>query len=428
MKGTFIKSNKTRAWLCAIGSTTSVSLRIVSSVVFAMTLRPLAEKFNCSDVEVMLITSILAIGTMVISTFITPIVLKYNPKVINALGGVCQAIYYLTIAFGSSIQVVWIGAVFYGIAPCLMGPLMNQTLVTNWFKTGVTKIFTGAMAIGSLLAVAFAPISASVYLHYGLNTLCLGAAIVSFVIVTAASLLLSRVPSYYGMEPVAFGKDNPRKGETYHELNMPATRIMKMPIVYVLLIGIFLCNIAWSLYSSQKSLVFLSFGLDTMSMAWMMSVMQIGQTIMTMTFGIVNDRFGPKISFSVSLGYIIVLFFALSAFNLSGVVIAFVVALTGEIGVSSIYFSSTMIPRFFGRKKGSFFFGWGQTATSLSTATAAPLSAYLASLRQGSYTIPFMVSGILFVVVIVFMLILYRQKVISKIWEIDKEYPAEAAA
>lgn len=367
---------------------------------------------------------------MVASMFLGPIVADHNPKGVYLFGAAGTAVMFLAIAYAPALEWVLAASILFGVANKCNGTLSYQVLATEWFRVGRgTVAHDGHGSVGALEHSSKSGCWSCGY-ALGAETSCFGGG-------NAASradggchdAYVCRGPSYYGMEPIDFnfvmGKTRKRERlqrvAAPYEFAMPASRLLRIPLVWALLLCPMLMLMAERFFYTNEAAIYASMGFDVAQASIMLSVVYIGSMIVVPLFGFLSDRFGPK---RILLTYCLIGAVNMFLFPLwcqTGFVGGAILAFFYNVGTVGLYFGSVVTTPLFGLEKSPVLIGWTQVVTSAGSAISPPLAAAMYE-WSGSYVLPLAVAGLCYLAAFAIAFFCLSKKSQDYLEKLDEPY------
>lgn len=422
--------NTTKGWLCVSGGMINLSLSYFSYTLVILFLPLLAEQLGCSLAQASLIFTTSAIASMVASMFLGPIVADHNPKGVYLFGAAGTAVMFLAIAYAPALEWVLAASILFGVANKCNGTLSYQVLATEWFRVGRGTVATMATVVSGLSNTLLSPVAGAAVMHLGLRQAALAAAMLLLVLTAVVTMLMiCRGPSYYGMEPIDFnfvmGKTRKRERlqrvAAPYEFAMPASRLLRIPLVWALLLCPMLMLMAERFFYTNEAAIYASMGFDVAQASIMLSVVYIGSMIVVPLFGFLSDRFGPK---RILLTYCLIGAVNMFLFPLwcqTGFVGGAILAFFYNVGTVGLYFGSVVTTPLFGLEKSPVLIGWTQVVTSAGSAISPPLAAAMYE-WSGSCVLPLAVAGLCYLAAFAIAFFCLSKKSQDYLEKLDEPY------
>lgn len=419
-----MKSNYRKGWLCVIGSGFNYIATLSSLQLNTLFIGPVTESYGCTVTETSMIYSMSSLGCMIMSLLLTKLMEKSSPKTICIIGSFTSLVYYTGMALTSNIHVLWLLSIILGFGTVMCGIAMDQIMITSWFSRGGGKIASITTWATSLVKMLITPAVALLISRAGMRK----AAFILGVTITSINLfnsivLICNSPQSYGMQRIAFGKE-PKKQEKHGQngsaISLPVSRLVRMPVMWIAMLGVLLWTIVNTLHNSNASLIYQSMGLDSIQAAYMISIDGLSAGLFGVLYGVLCDSLGPKRGTLMIAGIGAATF--LAAPSLSGIGGAILLAImVGGIECSALY-GMMVLPSVFGSKSSATLISWSVFFGSAGSFIAPPLAASLAEFAGGSYHIAQIVGGILYLAVMGIVVLLYSHRTESRLQKENEAY------
>ena len=129
-------SNTVKGWLCAIAGMVTMGVSHLCYSIIIILMASMVAAVGCSAAEGALIFSITAIGSLVASLFIGPLLKVLKTKYVYVIGGILQGALLVTMGYSTNLMLVYVMACLFGIGNKFCGAMTHQINVTNWFASG----------------------------------------------------------------------------------------------------------------------------------------------------------------------------------------------------------------------------------------------------------------------------------------------------
>lgn len=419
-------NNKTRGILSAIGCIFNTGFSYCTTNMVTLLMVPMMTATGCSKTQAVMVYTMLSVGGLFATFFLGPLMNKIHPKILFAVLGLNYVIFFGLMGMSTNIYVILVGGFIWGIGAKALGSLSYSIVVNQWFATGRQTITSCVGIVNSVFTAILAPVLATLVSSMGFSKVCLVFGIAASGFTAAFSILcLSKSPEHYGMEPIHFGKDKPKKagkmgaGDVYESV-MPMSRLTKDFSFWLILLPCLLLTLANQLYTSNRTLIFSSLGMTTEQTATIISVVSLASAIMWPVFGLMCDTFGPKFSLITFMSIACASFLLLPHMNFFiGCLIVSITINTCGLGSRYGQFS---LPRLYGRKKAATMLSWAASGNNIGAIVAPTLSAAIAEAAGGSYAISLGIGAVIQVICIAITVYCMSDKAVEKIKEIDAPY------
>lgn len=419
---------KSRAYKTLVGAVLIASLNSCIGSLVGVSLIQVTELIGCTDTQSALFFTTYSIAMFLCSLLLNKFVGKLGYKNCMYLGIVVLAAAFVALSFSSSVWMLWIAGVCAGIAFILSGSIMLQVVTTSWF-TGNTATVLGITAVvPSLFSMVFATAFTQLMLKIGWRSATLWVTVISCAIMLLCNIfLVSSTPIKYGMEPYHVGgkakeKKAKRTVEPARDLAMPMSRLMKMPVVWL----IFLCPLLIGFTANTANTIgafILNTKLDDPSTIGLLISLRTGINMLVIPlFGILCDRTGPKVP--MILYVVLSMVSCLACAFVGGLAGALLFTICVPFANISSYFGSMVGPSLVGREKAQHLIGYCTAAATVSGIVVSPIATAVASAFGGSYTVWFLICTALSIILLCVIQILFSKKTKDHIQKVDAEYAA----
>lgn len=406
-------SSRYKAFATATGSAISYSLNAVIYSLVVIFITPVCKAINASLTQFQLVLTMIGLGMVISNLFVGEILKKYNPKFICAISALGATALYACIALANSIYIIWFGSLIFGILYGGCGQTLLNIMITGWFKQGSGTLIGISTTISNLLSVFASPFAAQMIVTFGYQKVALFLAIVLPAIVIISSLfLIFQLPSKYGVQPISFGKKKNKKTNNIVETKMGLAQMAKTPAFILVFIGVTLITIATAMYFNNSVPIFQSKGLSYLVASRFVGVVAAAGMVAVTVLGWLSDHLGAR--------------FALVLYCFIAMIDMFIFPLLkGQIGclIFAILVSATQccymyapltLPKLFGPETSAPSLGWIGIANGVGSMIGGPLASYLEQ-QTGSFSLPLMIGGIFFLLMILVTIFVTSTRTASKI-------------
>lgn len=126
---------------------------------------------GCSAAEGALIFSITAIGSLVASVFIGPLLKVLKTKYVYVIGGILQGALLVTMGYSTNLMLVYVMAFLFGVGNQVLRRDDPQINVTNWFASGRGTISSMGTLVSGLLNAVMATVTGVLQLDVRISDL-----------------------------------------------------------------------------------------------------------------------------------------------------------------------------------------------------------------------------------------------------------------
>lgn len=210
------------------------------------------------------------------------------------IGGVLSCIGLLMEAFMWDQSLMYIGGVFIGAGVSLVTNNTCATIVNHWFKRHNATLISGASLIGSIAAVVWALVIASLIAAIGWRSCFTFSAAVVAIFTVVCAFLYKGNPPQVGVAPLY--SDNPEVAsaeEVYDGEKIPFKAIFKTYQFWLIISGSLLGALAIAGFYSTLPLFCVDLG-HTEAQGYIISVARAATAIVIIPMGLLADKYGSK--------------------------------------------------------------------------------------------------------------------------------------
>lgn len=255
---------------------------------------PVTEQFGFSRSEFSLISSIISAVGIIGNLTYNMVYERFGIKFIVGGGTLFFALAYFSYYKAASLTVFYIGAVFLGIGIVYCATLTFSILVNKWFteKRGLILgiIFAGSGLGGSV----FSPLVARIITNYGFSSSYLAVSIILFILFVPISLMIKE-PDEVFEESEIEQKDNIMSTKT------PMRDLLKKPHIMSSMICLFFMGFLLAPLLSITPAHMTDRNFNYIFASKISGAIMLVLAFSKVLLGVVNDRFGIKISMSIGL-------------------------------------------------------------------------------------------------------------------------------
>lgn len=255
---------------------------------------PVTEQFGFSRSEFSLISSIISAVGIIGNLTYNMVYERFGIKFIVSSGTLFFALAYFSYYKAASLTVFYIGAVFLGIGIVYCATLTFSILVNKWFteKRGLILgiIFAGSGLGGSV----FSPLVARIITNYGFSSSYLAVSIILFILFVPISLMIKE-PDEVFEESEIEQKDNIMSTKT------PLRDLLKKPHIMSSMICLFFMGFLLAPLLSITPAHMTDRNFNYIFASKISGAIMLVLAFSKVLLGVVNDRFGIKISMSIGL-------------------------------------------------------------------------------------------------------------------------------
>ena len=299
-----MKSNKALAWRSWLGVTISSCLLGVSYGAPSLLYDTILENTGCSATQFGLIFSAIGIG-LLIGSLIAGRLIEKNLKLFPAIGALAPLMLYGSFWLSKSITVIIVCAFLYGVIFQFSANIYLAIVTNRWFHRGSAKMISIAFVCQNLAYMALIPVFSKIVLLVGGTSAALVLGLIfSGICLVCNVLLVGHFPEHYHLAPYSLGKakaaeETVQEEADGYECALPLRKIATTPVILMLILSCFLLSMGTNMYFSNSSMLFQSLGMSYENAATCMSIASFGGMAINFLSGILVDRFGPKVGFSV---------------------------------------------------------------------------------------------------------------------------------
>lgn len=208
-------SNTVKGWLCAIAGMVTMGVSHLCYSIIIILMASMVAAVGCSAAEGALIFSITAIGSLVASVFIGPLLKVLKTKYVYVIGGILQGALLVTMGYSTNLMLVYVMAFLFGVGNKFCGAMTHQINVTNWFASGRGTISSMGTLVSGLLNAVMATVTGVLSSMFGYQTYSLIAGFVlAGIIVVLGLLFVCDAPEKYGMQQIVLKEKEGKKTRT----------------------------------------------------------------------------------------------------------------------------------------------------------------------------------------------------------------------
>lgn len=397
--------------LIAIASIIIVALTMGTYTAFSIYLGPIAEKFGAELSAVVLIFTLVSLCGMIVSFFLGNLIKLLGIKKFIIIEGIFVIIFFLSIAYASSLTIVYIGAFLFGVINGGFG--VCQTAISVWFVKGQGTLVSLLLVGMGIAAMIMSPLISSALITYGVSSVCLvHGLVVGIVVIVLGLFAMAEPPEVYGMQPVGYDASAAAGQEAAAAPTVKISSIVKMAPFWLILLAGGLFNFVNGGVVGNASIIYQSMGTDAVQASMCISVYNGVLLAFSPLFGVISDKKGP------SMGVLI-----LGASTIVGSIMAMMGSgLTGAVVTAALLSACSVcgsmapisIVRVFGPAQAGSLIGYSMVMAAVGQMLAPPIAARIYE-GSGSFNSFMMLSIVLCVIVVCFMFIATSNKTIEKV-------------
>lgn len=254
------------------------------------------------------------------------------------------------------------------------------------------------------------------------------------IIVVLGLLFVCDAPEKYGMQQIVLKEKEGKKTRTIgadskvYETAMPMSKLLRQPLLWVVLVCPFLMQFACTTYYSNQSLVLGSMGLDVMQISYCVSIVSLSQMILVPLFGVLSDVISARKTLIIYCVVAAANMFLFGVTSQMGLIGGMILAFFYNAGMVNLYFGAVVATPLFGVNKSATITGWCNASVSVAAMIAPVFAAGLYGATD-SFVLPLAIAGCCFTVVVILAAIGMSSKARKHLEAADKPYKeAEAIA
>lgn len=421
MSDSALAVSKKRANKALAGAIILVGIDYGTFAILSNFIGGLCEKLNAGLTEVAFMFTVTAFVALVVGLAAAAFIEKVSPRLLCIVGSLCYVAYFLCMALGSSLTMLYIGAGLFGASNCLAGYTVLQPVVTWWHAKNLGKkiaYLTIAASMGAMvLSMAITGFIGAV----GFNTALLVTGLVLGAVMIAASvLLISDKPERYGVLPYGYDEaDAQAAGMEGVEMNFGVPLKKSLTSIFgIMILGAMLLGaIVGTGFVNNEAYIYGTYGLDDAGAATMISVYSLAALVWTFAYGWLCDKIGAGKGSAV-FGAIAAVVFAVAAV-LPGMPGALFMAIMFGCHASYAMLGAVVLGEMFGPKASGTLIVISNVFASIG-GMFGPLLASGMFESTGSYQGFLFVGAALFVVYVLFVYFATNKRAMAKLkgmWE-----------
>lgn len=419
---------KRKAILGAIGMAVIMSVMAFCYTGVVLLKGPLGEIHGYTDGQFSIFFSTYCAGSMVGNFIIGKIISKIGFKKLIIFGSIGPVIGFTGLALIKSVFVLWIIGFFLGFMIALPSFVSNGIFISSWFGKGRATMMSLGSTMMNAVSIIITPVVAILVSKHGAVNMTLASGIcITVLALLSAVFLVCELPDVYGAEPVDIGKDKSTKKNTsstpseseVYEPKMPTSKLLSMPTTIMCITAPALLSVSLTMLATNSVQIFQEFGVSYVEASYCISIRSISGVILLPIFGVLCDKIGSK---KVMITFTAVC--CASMFGgpaLTGMTGAIILALFMNITQFNSLYSGLAIPPMYGNKRAPELMGYAGTIMGFAGVIAAPLASVIYNIT-GSWKGVLPIAGIIYVIVIVFMVISLSEKTKELIRKKDIPY------
>lgn len=330
---------KSRATKVLVGCVLIIAIEYGTLNIMSNYISAICEQTGASAVQVSLLFSI-ASAVSVLAGLAAAIVIEKVPMRLIMMGGSASFIlFFMLLYFADGIIPVYIGSVFYGLTQVFIGFTVCQPLITWWHTKNVGKKLSALSAAMSVGAMILSPAVASLLNGAGYHAAILfNGGVLGVALILCVVFLVSNRPESYGLSVSgADGKSASDSDSQQAAVAKPegisAKQALRTYPFWAILIGASLLMIPANGFVTNASVIFQSCGFDAVTAGTMISVYSACAIAWVLVYGVISDRFGPRLA---NIVYTCASFVILGSFYLIGGMVGSII-LVATFGIVTSY-------------------------------------------------------------------------------------------
>ncbi len=408
------RQSKSRANKVLIGCILLIAVEYGTLNILSLYIEPICTTLGVDATAVSFMFTITNIVSVASGFLVALLIEKVNLRLIMFTGVICFMLFFGILYVATSIVMIYVGAVFYGVSQVFVGFAVTQPLISWWHAKNVGMKMSSlslAMSVGALI---MAPTIGSALPALGMpGTVLVNGGVLGVLMLIAVAFLISGKPETYGLKP--YGYEEAQEEVAQEELAGEASvasgltfkQCLKTYPFWAILFVPFLLYIPGNGFVTNEAVIFQSCGFDSGGVSMLMSVYSGCMIVWVLLYGFLSDHIGPaKASIIYAIGGIVCL---LGFVILGGQAGAIFLAVTiGIINSFSGMIAAIMFGKLFGTRAVGTLIAVGNIVGGVAAAVAPPIASFI-NAATGSFT-AFMVLSAVIVVVVLFLLVTATSK------------------
>jgi len=414
-----LRDTKRRANNTLLGSILIVAMELGTYVTLSNYVGDLCSKFNASVTQVVLIFTIASLVSLACNFVSAAVIGRLSAKVLTLIGTIGYIIFFICMAMGGNIAILYIGAFFFGISNTFACFTVLQPVITWWHTENLGKKI-GYLSIGyCAAAMIFGFVVPRVLAALGFQTtVLLHGSITGIVMLFASLFLINNRPDTYGLKPYGYVEVAAENGGASTTVTGLGLRdCLKTLPFWGIMLAIIACNLPSSGYSSNAAMMYQSFGLDPVKAGTMISIYNAMGIVWNYAYGAVSDKIGAR---KANIGFATfgMLVFLIGSF-LTGMPAAILVAFAfGVLQFGGMIAAVSLTP-IYGTKTIGTLVALGMVASSVAT-SVGPIIASSMFETAGTFSLFLRVSAVILVGLILLLAVSTSKKAIDKVQALKK--------
>lgn len=286
--------SKKRAQKVLAGCIIIVGIELGTLCVLSNYIGALCEQTGAELTQVALMFSVFNLTSAFVGLVVSALVDRVPMKTIMLVGAVCYIVFFAFLYAGSSLVMLYVGALFFGASNVCTGFAVAQSLITWWHARNVGKKISILSVAMSLFAMALSPIIANLLTVVGFKTtVLLNGGVLGVVMLLCVVFLISNKPSTYGLVPYESERLPEGAGQAYEPSGLTLKQAARTFSFWAILIAPALLMVPANGFVSNEAVVFESYGFDAVTSGSMISLYNGFCIVWVFLYGTISDRIGP---------------------------------------------------------------------------------------------------------------------------------------
>ncbi|MDI2034180.1 MFS transporter [Paenarthrobacter nitroguajacolicus] len=420
---------KTRANRALIGSILLVSMNFGTFIVLSNYISGLSVQFSATVGQIILLFSISSIGSLIANLSLAPMFLRMRIRSILLIGISCYAAFFLLMAFSTSLPLLYVAALLFGMGVAGCGFVVVQAVIMWWFVRGVGKKISYPSIAYPLVSLALSPAIAWGIESLGLTpTLLVHGVLCIGVMLFAALVLIPERPEFYGLTaydstPGTTSDNSTAEVSTKAPTGLTLKQALRTPSYWLVSIAVFLIVGVATGFGGQAVVIFQSAGgVTAIVAALILSVKNFAAMIWNFAYGALADRIGGS-SAGVVFGLGVMVFSSIAVF-VSGTGGAIFIAAGLAITQFGGMYAAIILPRMFGLKEFGSILASVNVSAALGGAVVGAIGGFIYDATL-SYTMFFVLFAAAAAAMVVLQVVATRPRAIMRLEDAAAEGPIE---
>lgn len=428
--------SKKDALKCFAGTTLLTTFHGYGYSLYYTFLAVFLEYSGFSATQGALLLSISMFAGLFANMFLGTLYEKISPKILCSIFGLSNLVLFGSMVLTKNFFIICVAAVFWGLVNVICGQQCHMIMVNRWFASGTGTLMTIISLVRKGIQIVLFPAVAAAITAYGYKSTILAVSGGFTVIVVLSSIFLvnngpaspeDRVTLIEKKQKEKKTRESKVKPDPIPDIQMAPKQLVRIPAVWLALVVPSIAGLATTMFTSNMSLIYTDMGCDLMQIALLSSIASAVGMVLGPLFGILSDIIGAKrtVVLYFGIGAIVFLCYPMLGGFLGCVMLA--VGYNFGSGNASMSYPGIVLPTIVGRSGSSYLIGWSLMLVSLTTTFAPTLAAGINN-ATGSYRIPMLIAGLLFVATVILTLLATSPKVKAHVAELDQKARASAPA